>query len=67
MESTHRLRTTSSILMGFKWWHFRAAHIGYVDRETHTHITNRAGFEITNIKRTWWYFSGDYLWDRPGV
>jgi len=51
-------------LMGWKWWHFRVAHIGYFDRKTLGLALEKAGLRIVKLTRPNWYFRADYLWER---
>lgn len=51
-------------LLKMKWWHFRIAHIGYFNTENLTLALENAGLEIIAIRRPWWFFSGDYLFER---
>lgn len=51
-------------IMGWRWWHYRVAHIGYFDRDTLTRASQMAGLQITNIARPGWYFPADYILER---
>jgi len=51
-------------ILGWKWWHFRVAHIGYFNRRTLGMLLDRAGFRLLSLKRASWYFTADYLFDR---
>jgi SAM-dependent methyltransferase len=51
-------------LLGRKWWHYRVAHIGYLNEKTLRLACEKAGFEIVSMKRPGWYFTMDYLWVR---
>jgi len=51
-------------LLGYKWWHFRLAHIGYFNRKTLLMALERSGLEPIEIGRPTWYFSGDYIVER---
>ena len=53
-------------LMGWRWWHFRVAHIGYFDRDTLRMAIEQAGLRIVKLTRPSWYFRADYLWERLG-
>jgi SAM-dependent methyltransferase len=61
---TPDLGSMAARLMGWKWWHFRVAHIGYFDRKTLTLAIERAGFSTCELIRPSWYFRADYLWKR---
>ena len=49
---------------GWKWWHFRVAHIGYFDRRTLEKALARAGLTPIRYRRPAWFFPADYLWVR---
>lgn len=51
-------------MLGWKWWHFRVAHVGYFNRETLAMAVDKAGFRLLRMKRPSWYFSADYLFER---
>ena len=51
-------------LLGWKWWHFRIAHIGYFNRKTLEMATRHAGFRLIKMHRPGWYFTVDYLIER---
>lgn len=51
-------------VLGFRWWHFRVAHICYFNRTTLDLALRTAGFQIKSFKRPTWYFSADYLTER---
>jgi 2-polyprenyl-3-methyl-5-hydroxy-6-metoxy-1,4-benzoquinol methylase len=51
-------------LMRGKWWHYRAAHIGYFSQMTLGRLLNRAGFDIVTTRRPGWYFPASYLAER---
>ena len=53
-------------LMGFRWWHYRVAHVGYFNRTALTLLLQRAGLEPITWRRPTWYFPLDYLWVRLG-
>ncbi len=50
--------------LGWRWWHFRVAHISYFNLKTIRRLLERAGFQIISVKRPGWYFTLDYLWLR---
>lgn len=50
--------------LGWKWWHFRIAHIGYFNQNTLNMALAKLGFELLNMKRPTWYFTADYLFER---
>ncbi len=51
-------------LMGWKWWHYRVAHIGYFDRATLGATIERSGFGLSALKRPSWRFPASYLLER---
>ncbi|MCB1738571.1 MAG: class I SAM-dependent methyltransferase [Gammaproteobacteria bacterium] len=51
-------------IMGWKWWHYRMAHIGYFDRQTLTLALKEAGLEPIAFQRPGWYFPASYLFER---
>jgi SAM-dependent methyltransferase len=51
-------------LFGWRWWHFRVAHIGYFNRQNLLQALDHAGLEARIISRPAWYFTADYLWER---
>ena len=51
-------------MLGFKWWHYRIAHIGYFNRQTLSVALAKAGFEQIAVSRPSWYFPLDYLLQR---
>jgi 2-polyprenyl-3-methyl-5-hydroxy-6-metoxy-1,4-benzoquinol methylase len=48
-------------VLGYKWWHYRIAHIGYFNKKNLTRLLNTAGFDIIKITRPSWYFTLKYL------
>jgi SAM-dependent methyltransferase len=51
-------------LLGWKWWHFRVAHIGYFNRKTFEMLFTKGGFLLISMSRPTWYFTVDYLIER---
>ncbi|MEE9370214.1 MAG: class I SAM-dependent methyltransferase [Sedimentisphaerales bacterium] len=51
-------------ILGWKWWHFRVAHIGYFNRKTLAMALDKAGFRLVSMKRPTWYFTAEYLFER---
>lgn len=51
-------------IMGWKWWHYRVAHIGYFGRRQLLDVLKRAGLRPLAVKRPGWYFTADYLIER---
>jgi len=61
---TPDVRSVAARLLGWRWWHFRVAHVGYFDRATLALAARRAGFAPLAVHRPGWFFPADYLWDR---
>jgi SAM-dependent methyltransferase len=61
---TPDVNSVSATLLGWRWWHYRIAHIGYFNRRTLTTLLERAGFATVQSGRPVWYFSLDYLAER---
>ncbi len=51
-------------ILGFRWWHFRVAHIGYFNKKTLKLAASKAGLKPLYQGRAKWYFAGDYLLKR---
>lgn len=51
-------------LLGFKWWHYRIAHISYFNRRNLSLLAARAGLRACSFSRPGWYFSYAYLRQR---
>jgi SAM-dependent methyltransferase len=61
---TPDVRSLAAHVLGWHWWHYRVAHVGYFDRSTLELVARRAGFIPVAFHRPGWFFSGDYIWDR---
>ena len=64
LVATPDRRSAVARLMGWKWWHYRIAHIGYFDRSTFAEAISRAGLELDALKRPGWRFPASYLVER---
>lgn len=51
-------------VMGFSWWHYRVAHIGYFDAKTLRLACQRSGLEIVGEFRPKWFFTLSYILQR---
>ena len=51
-------------IMGYKWWHYRVAHIGYFNKKTIRAALEKAGLRSIEIRRAAWVFPASYLFDR---
>lgn len=48
-------------LLGYKWWHYRFAHIGYFNRKNLSTLLDKTGFMKLKMTRPSWYFTLKYL------
>lgn len=51
-------------LLGWKWWHFRMAHIGYFDMATLSLLAENCGLRCVFSQRPSWHLSCGYLAER---
>ena len=51
----------SAKIFGFKWWHYRTAHICYFDLKTLTLALERTGLKPLKVFRPAWHFTLEYL------
>ncbi len=51
-------------IMGYRWWHYRTAHIVYFNRTTLELALTKANFRSLFVVRPNWYFSLPYLIER---
>lgn len=58
---TPDVKSTAARIFGFKWWHYRIAHIGYFNRKNLSLLLNSRGYEIISMTRPSWYFTLKYL------
>ena len=61
---TPDVSSVAARLMGWKWWHFRAAHIGYFNRSTLGLALETAGLRVKAITRPSWHLPSSYLAER---
>lgn len=61
---TPDVNSVAARIFGWKWWHFRVAHIGYFNKRTLVFALTQAGLEPLLVRRPAWYFAADYLWVR---
>lgn len=54
-------------LLGYKWWHFRLAHISYFTPKTLELLLEKSGFKAVSWSRPSWYLPAGYLQERLGV
>ena len=50
--------------LGYKWWHYRVAHIGYFNKTTMNLLSESARLKTLRLLRPSWYFSLSYLIQR---
>lgn len=51
-------------VLGFRWWHFRVAHVGYFSRSSLERAMQMAGLEPVRWFRAKWFFRVEYLAER---
>jgi SAM-dependent methyltransferase len=51
-------------VMGWRWWHFRVAHVCYFDPSTLELAFRRAGLELVHLSRPAWVLDIGYLIER---
>lgn len=58
---TPDVNSLAARLLGWKWWHYRVAHVGYFNQKTLNLALSQAGLRPLAVSRPWWYFPADYL------
>ena len=61
---TPDVRSIAAHVLGWKWWHFRVAHIGYFNQQNLFLALDQAGLQPVLVRRPGWFFTADYLWER---
>lgn len=61
---TPDVNSIAARVMGWNWWHYRIAHVGYFNEYNLTLLLDRAGLEVINVSRPSWYFPLGYLVER---
>lgn len=61
---TPDVSSVAARIMGWKWWHYRIAHINYFNQKTLQTTLDKAGLIPIFMKRPAWYFRADYLFHR---
>ena len=51
-------------ILGFNWWHYRIAHVGYFSKKNLIKIIKNTGFDIVDYKHATWYLPLDYILNR---
>ena len=64
---TPDVSSVAARIIGWKWWHFRVAHITYFNRQTLRFALSRAGLTPVFLKRAKWYFTVGYLLKRLAI
>tara|TARA_B110001450_G_C17637976_1_gene488030 strand:+ start:692 stop:1558 length:867 start_codon:yes stop_codon:yes gene_type:complete len=52
------------LILGFNWWHYRIAHVGYFSKGNLLEIIENSGFEIIEYKYATWFLPLDYILNR---
>jgi SAM-dependent methyltransferase len=58
---TPDVNSLAAKILGFKWWHYRIAHIGYFNQDNLSRLLKDCGYDILRITRPSWYFTLKYL------
>jgi SAM-dependent methyltransferase len=61
---TPDVSSVAARLLGWRWWHFRLAHVGYYSRGTLERLCQRAGLRAASIGRPGWVLPLPYLLER---
>lgn len=61
---TPDVKSITARLMGWSWWHYRIAHIGYFSKSNLVFIFSNLGLNTISISRPSWSFSLVYLRER---
>ena len=61
---TPDVKSIAARVLGWNWWHFRVAHIGYFNEQNLFLALDRAGLQPFLVRRPGWFFTADYLWER---
>jgi len=61
---TPDVNSVAARILGWSWWHFRVAHIGYFNKLTLLFALDQAGLRPVLLRRPSWFFTADYLWAR---
>ena len=51
-------------ILGFNWWHYRIAHVGYFSKKNLIEIMKNSGFDIIEYKYATWFLPLDYILNR---
>jgi len=61
---TPDVKSIAARLMGWTWWHYRIAHVGYFSKSNLEFILSSLGFNTISVSRPNWSFSVAYIRDR---
>lgn len=61
---TPDVNSIAARVLGWKWWHYRVAHIGYFHKRTLFLALDKAGLQPILLRRPAWYFTAEYVWQR---
>lgn len=61
---TPDVQSVAARLMGWKWWHYRIAHVGYFSKKNLESIVAKLGLKTLSISRPSWSFSLAYIRER---
>lgn len=64
---TPNVKSLVARILGYRWWHFRIAHIGYFNKKTLHKALVSAGFKKVHTTSAKWYFALDYLLKRVNI
>lgn len=51
-------------ILGFKWWHYRIAHVGYFSKKNLFDIVENTGFDVYKFRFATWFLPLDYILNR---
>lgn len=61
---TPNVKAPIARLLGWNWWHFRIAHIGYFNRASLSKLLARVDLAPFDWSSPTWYFPASYLYER---
>lgn len=61
---TPDVNSLAARIMGWKWWHYRIAHVGYFTKANLQFVFDRLGIQLVSVSRPSWSFSIAYIRDR---
>lgn len=78
LSSTHKALQTTGVLLlvtprrdslirkllGFKWWHYRVAHVAYFSKANIMDLLHEVGFDVLEYKHATWFLPLDYILNR---